>query len=183
MDQYEKSGIRGGIEYIDAPADVPTMLQHVQQNIRDIRHTSKKLQFLILKFTLPAEHGKLIIPERADWFTVHDRQKVGGANTWHTHQGVAIFSPEQEVSELPTGITTQDNYLRTRQALGIDSRDGRRETLEAIGKAIPAFWSDEISQSGHVLIIPDYEIHARKTVPETPGLTPGIIHRLWLNSI
>lgn len=183
MDKYEHCGIRGQIEYIDAPADVVTMLAHVESRIRDIRHVSQKLQFLLLKFTLPAEHGTLIVPKRDDWFTVHERQKVGGANTWHTHQGVVIFSPEQAAAEIPTGITTQENYQSTRQSLGIDPRDGRRETLEALGHAIPAFWSSEISQSGHVLIIPENEIHARKTVPETPNMTPGVLHRLWLDAV
>ena len=159
MDRYNNDGIRGQIEYIDAPADMPSMLAHVEHNIGRIRHACQKLQFMLLKFTVPAEHGRLVIPHRDDWFTVHERQKVGGSNTWHTHQGVVIFSPEQPIAQVPTGITTQDNYQATRRSLGIDPRDEKREILEAIGKTIPAFWSDEISESGHVLIIPENEIH------------------------
>lgn len=98
-------------------------------------------------------------------------------------RGVVIFSPEQVAAKVPTGITTQELYQATLQALGINSRDSSREALEAIGEHIRAFWTDEISESGHILIIPENTIHARKTVPDTTDLQAGTLHRLWLNSI
>lgn len=183
MDRYNNDGIRGQIEYVDAPADMPTMLAHVDQNIGRILRDSKEQQFLLIKFMKSQREG-LLLPERNDWFTVYDRSTTNNTNSWHIHAGVVIFSPEQEEATVPTGITTQRNYDHTKRLLGYREigADKPQELME-LNERLPAFWTDEVSSSGHVLIIPTGELHAKKTVPENHAAAPGMLHRLWLNNI
>ncbi len=183
MYQYNNDGIRGQIEYVDAPADMPTMLAHIDQNIGRILRDSKERQFLLIKFMKSQREG-LLLPERNDWFTVFDRKITDATNSWHIHAGVVIFSPEQEEATVPTGVTTQRNYDHTQQLLGYRKLSADKpQQLMHFNEEVPAFWSDEISQSGHVLIIPNGELHAKKTVPDNHAEAPGMLHRLWLNNI
>jgi hypothetical protein len=184
MDDYKEQDLRGLIDYVDQPADMVAMYEHVDKNIGRILRDCKDKQFMLIKFMQPArEDQKLVLPERPDWFSAHNRKKLDATNTWHIHDGVAIFSPEQEAS-IPTGVTTQKIYDHTRRQLGLKAVTHEMPAeLMTLNETMPAFWSDHAGESGHVFIVPNGELHAKKTVPQHHEAAPGYLHRLWLRNI
>lgn len=187
MDGYNNNGIRGQIEYVDAPADMPTMLAHVEQNIGRILRDAKDKHFLMIKFMQEAtQEGRLILPERDDWYTVFQRRETNNANTWHVHNGVALFSPTQDEASVPTGVSLKTHFDDTRIALGMTIEEASKpntDNLALINRYMSAFWTNDISDSGHVLIVPDNVLHARHTAAEKTDAPAGILHRLTLKNI
>ncbi len=188
MQDYEKDGIHGKILHVDEPAHFCTMSEFVERREQFIKREVERVHFLLLKFSQPDDDADPlnIGNDHIIWSEMKNRHDVTGVNEWHTHQGVVIFSPQQPEAVVATGITMQEHLQTTRTKLGLSRKQVELTNpsgLFLLNKELPAFWTSEISESGHVLILPDNVIHARETLPQGTTKAAGVLHRKWLKDI
>lgn len=186
MDRYNEHGITGKILHVDSPATFPEMTTFVGKNAHVIEREIERCHFMMLKFLRTELEGSAMDDDESIWIEIKNRNQIGGANEWHTHPGVIIFSPQQSEAAVATGITVHENIHDTRRKLGLSIQDtsyANPAGLIALNDKLPAFWTSDISESGHVLILPENTIHARETLPPTTTKTAGILHRKWLKDI
>lgn len=184
ISEYPFDGRIGKIIELDEPGDLDTMYRMVHQTLRrDIKEMRDALFVLVVFRQTPKKKSEQCLDE-GGWYPLQDRKGLHLSNIWHSHQAVVVHCPYQEEIVVPTGVSTTKLVADAREKTGITTPkeiEGGRKAQLKFKDALPHFASNALQPSGHSLIIPAGEVHAKLVAEEDMKGTGGVVQRrAWL---